>query len=364
MDLGAVRSELPVLARLAYLNAGTFGPLPRRCADAMRDEEARELEGGRSGAAYWERTSVLRQRVREGFAALVGAAADEIALMRSTTEGCAIAVGSLGLGPGDEIVTTDAEHFGLLGPLAASGATIEVARVADRPAAAALDAIEAKIGRRTRLVALSHVSWVTGHLLPVAALCGRGIPVLVDGAQAAGSIQVDAPAIGCDFYTISGQKWPLGPDGTGALYVSPRILDSLRVPLPSHFGTISRETDGRFVPAEGARRFEPGTIPGPALAGLCESLAFASGLGRVRFERALAMASRCRELLSQRVDVVTEPAHATLVSFRPRGDAAATVERLAERGVLVRDLPGLGWVRASVGFWTSEEDIDRLASGV
>ncbi len=364
MDLDAIRSELPVLSHIAYLNAGTFGPLPRCCAVAMRDEEARELANGRSGAAYWERTNELRQRAREGFGALIGSPADHIALTRSTTEGCAIAVESLGLGPGDEIVTTDAEHFGLLGPLAASGARLAVAEVVARPAADALEAIESKIGPRTRLIALSHLSWVTGHLLPVAELCGRDIPVLVDGAQAAGSIAVDAAGIGCDFYTISGQKWPLGPDATGALYVAPRVLESLRVPLPSHFGTTSREADGSFVPAPGARRFEPGAIPAPILAGLCESLAFASGLGPARFEKALAMARHCGDALSRRVDVVTEPGHATLVSFRPRGEAAAVVQQLAERGVVVRDLPGLGWVRASIGFWTSEEDIDRLASGV
>lgn len=364
MNVDAIRSELPVLSRAAYLNAGTFGPLPRCCAVAMHEEEARELANGRSGAAYWERTNELRQRAREGFGALIGSPADSIALTRSTTEGCAIAVGSLGLGPGDEIVTTDAEHFGLLGPLAASGARLEIAKVVARPAADALEAIESKIGPRTRLIALSHVSWVTGHLLPIADLCGRGIPILVDGAQAAGSIAVDAPGIGCDFYTVSGQKWPLGPDGTGALYVAPRFLESLHVPLPSHFGTTSREADGSFAPAPGARRFEPGAIPAPILAGLCESLAFASGRGPARFEKALAMARHCRDALSRRVDVVTEPGHATLVSFRPRDEAAAVVQRLAERGVVVRDLPGFGWVRASIGFWTSEDDVERLARGV
>lgn len=76
------------------------------------------------------------------------------------------------------------------------------------------------------------------------------------------------------------------------------------------------------------------------------------------------MAERCRELLAEKVDVVTEPGQSTLVSFRPVGDPAETVERLASQGVIVRDLPGLGWVRASVGFWTSEDDLGRLVEGL
>ena len=79
---------------------------------------------------------------------------------------------------------------------------------------------------------------------------------------------------------------------------------------------------------------------------------------------ARAMAERCRELLAERVEVVTEPAQSTLVAFRPPGDAAEAVERLAERGVVVREMPGLGWVRASVGFWTSEEDLERLVEAL
>ena len=76
------------------------------------------------------------------------------------------------------------------------------------------------------------------------------------------------------------------------------------------------------------------------------------------------MAQRCRELLNDHVEVVTEPNQSTLVSFRPTGDPAETVARLAERGVVVRELPGLGWVRASVGYWTSEDDLERLVEGL
>lgn len=361
MNVDAIRAELPVLEHAAYLNAGTFGPLPRRTAEAIAAQGRAELERGRSGVAYWEQVKELRGQARAGFGALIGAAPEHVALTHSTTEGCNIAVAGLALGPDDEIVTTDVEHFGLLGALGASPARVRVARVRERPAAEALAAVERELGPRTRLIALSHVSWVNGHALPVAELARHGIPVLADGAQSAGAIPVDVEALGCAFYTVSGQKWPLGPDQTGALYVAPEWIERLRVAFPSYWGQAGYEETGDFTPAPGAARFEPGGIPAPALAGLVASLGLVEEAGPERFERARALTERLRELLADRAEVVTEPGQATLVSFRPAGNAAETVARLAERGVIVRDLPGLGWVRASVGFWTAEAELEALA---
>ena len=76
------------------------------------------------------------------------------------------------------------------------------------------------------------------------------------------------------------------------------------------------------------------------------------------------MAARCRELLSERFDVITARAQGTLVSFRVDGDSAELVARLYEHGVVVRDVPGRGWIRVSCGWWTSEEDLERLVSGL
>jgi L-cysteine/cystine lyase len=320
----------------------------------------RDLVEGRAGKGYFEDVLALRERARTELARLLGAPEGSVALTSSTTEACNIVVNGLRLGPDDEVVTTDLEHPGLEGVLRLCGARLRVAELRARPPEEALAAVDAEITPRTRLLALSHVAWTSGNVLPIRALCGRGIPVLVDGAQAAGAIPVDVGELGCDFYTVSAQKWLLGPDATGCLYVRPELVEGLGVSFPS-FGSWKRGT-WELVP--GATRFETGWTPAAALEGLLESLAFAESLGAERFARALAMAERCRELLAGRVEVITESGQATLVTFRPAGDAAETVARLFERGVVVRDLPGHGWLRASVGFWTSDADLERLCEAL
>lgn len=350
-----------MLERLAYLNTGTFGPLPQRTVDLVVRWQERVLVDGRSSLALWEESKEIRSDLRKALAGAIGADSASLALTTSTTEGCDIVLSGLQLRPEDEVVTTDLEHPGLLGALRVSPAQVRVAHLQDRPVSEALAAIEAELSDRTRLVALSHVAWTTGAVLPVAELAGHSYRLLVDGAQSVGAIPVDVRSLGCDFYTVSGQKWLLGPDTTGALYVRPDRVEELALTAPSY---LSWEDTIALVPWPDARRFESVWIgPGP-LAGLLESVYFAEEVGDERFARARATAEACRELCEAKAEMITEPGQATIVSFRPRGGAAEVVAGLAERGVVVRDLPGLGWVRASCGFWTSPEDLERLAAGL
>jgi L-cysteine/cystine lyase len=347
------RAQFPVLEQLAYLQAGSCGPLARATAAAMRAEEERDLAEGRSGMPYIERILALRAELRARVAQLVSADPEQVALTASTTDGCNVVLAGLDLEAEDEVVTTTDEHFGLLGPLHASGARIVVAPPDP-------DAIVAAVTPRTRLLALSQVLWTTGQLLPARELRERtGIPVLVDGAQSVGAIPVDAR--GLDFLTISGQKWLCGPESTGALVVADP--ERLRVARPSYFAQQRYEPDGTFVPWPGARRFDPNWVPLAFMSGLLAALDCRPEWG---FERARELSERCRELLSAAgQDVVTPPERATLVSWRPEGgETAAVVQRLFDAGVIVRELPGTRLVRASVGWWTNENDLERLVAGL
>jgi L-cysteine/cystine lyase len=352
------RSLFPVLERFAYLNAGTFGPLARPTLEAMEERARFDQEQGRGGRAWFETVLALRTSVRERLAVEIGATPERLALTSSTTDGCNIVVAGLDLGAGAEVVTTDAEHPGLLLPLHVSGARVRVAEVAGHPTSEAVDRIAACIGPKTRLIALSHVLWTTGQLIPVHELKREtGLPILVDGAQSVGAIPVDVGEL--DFYTVSGQKWLCGPEPLGALYI--REPERLRIAFPTYFAQTSIERDGTFVPKEGAARFDSGWLATHMLAGLEAALATAP---EWRFERAAAIGEQCRAALGARHEVVGEPHQGLLVSFVPPGDPAETAAQLYEHGVVVRDLPGTGWVRASCGWWTNEDDVERLVTRV
>ncbi len=288
MTFEEARAQFPVLERVAYLQAGSAGPLARATVEAMRAEEERNLADGRVGLDYIEHVLALRTELRTELAGLVGVDAEQVALTGSTTDGCNLVLAGLELGPDDEVVTTTDEHFGLLGPLHASGARVVV--VAPDP-----DAILMAVTPRTRLVAVSHVLWTTGQVLPVHDLRKQtGIPVLVDGAQSVGALPVDAN--GVDFLTISGQKWLCGPESTGALVVAEP--DRLRVARPSYFSQQSHDEDGAFEPWPGARRFDPNWIPSALMCGLLAAVRLRPDW---RFERAASdggalprTAPRCR----------------------------------------------------------------------
>jgi L-cysteine/cystine lyase len=345
------RAQFPVLERFAYLNAGSNGPLPRAAVDAARMTLDRDLAEGRSGTAWVEELRELRERIRGGIAAVLGTTAEHIALTDSTTRGCQIVVAGLRLSADDEIVTTDHEHFGLIGPLHASGARVVVADADE-------EALLTAVTPRTRLIAVSHVLWTTGRRLDLARLRqSDGPPLLVDGAQSAGAIPVDLA--GADYYTVSAQKWLCGLDQSGALFV--RDPERLSVALPGIYAQASHQPDGSFVPRDGARRFDSGWTSGPTLAGLEAALQVHP---EWRYDGGAAAAARCRELLEPLVDVVTPPGQSTLVAFRPPGNPTDLVASLAVRGVVVREIPGHDLVRASCGWWTSDDDLRRLVDGV
>ena len=314
----------------------------------MDAAQSEGLAHGRGSMAAFEVSMADETALRESLAALINVPAEKLLLTTSTTEGCNIVINALELGPDDEVVTTDGEHPGLLMPLEASGAKIKKARVTELPASDALEAITAEVTPATRVIALSHVLWLNGHVLPLADIKRvTGLPLLVDGAQSVGAIAVDASV--ADWYTVSGQKWLCGPETTGALYVADH--ESLKPRMKSYAASV--RTD--------ATRLQVVHLGHSMVAGLRAAVADQPEWG---FRRSSELVARCREaLIAAGFEVRTEAGHGTLVSFRAPGEPVEVVKAAYERGVVIRHLPD-GWLRASVGWWNDEGDIERLVGAL
>jgi L-cysteine/cystine lyase len=357
VEPSGLRSQFPVLERVAYLNAGTDGPLSARAATAARAELERELAEGRA-MAHFERRKELSDGLREACARALRADAADVSLTTCTTEGMGHVVMGLDLRPGDELLTSDEEHPGLLGALAAAR-EIRGATVREVP----LEQIAEQVGPATRLVACSHVGWVSGSLAP-AGLAEVEVPVLLDGAQGLGAIDVDVTKLGCDAYAGAGQKWLCGPDGSGSLWTSPELRERLAVSRRG-YGNLEEANDGlEAVLHVDGRRFDAPSLSAESLA--C-SLAAAEVLEEfgwpAAWERGVALAARLAETLAERGRTPAPRGATTLVSF-PSEDPAAERELLASGGVVVRNIPGRQWLRASVGAWNDEGDLERLVGSL
>ena len=355
-DPADFRAQFPILARCAYMNAGTEGPVPEAARQAVHDRVDRDASHGRAGREYFAEVLALAERARAGYGAVLGAEPSEVALTGSTTDGLNTVLGGLALRAGEEILTTDEEHPGLLGPLRLarerSGVSIRVVPFAE---------IAGEVRPATRLVACSHVSWVNGAIVDTDALRSTGVPVLLDAAQALGAIPVDVKALGCDFYAASGQKWLCGPEGSGCLYVRADRLDELEPPWPT-FGTLAdHDNPLQSGLAPGVKRLDHGFPSGIRNAWALASLEVLADAGWSWIhERAATLAELLASQLSERGLAVAPRGRSTLVSWSA-ADPAAEVERLAATGFHVRSIPIGGLMRASVGAWNSEDEVEHLA---
>ncbi len=377
--LAAVRQALPSLGAGIYLNTGSVGPIPAESAAAMAEFANWELTTGRAHVDDWPEALQRLAEARASVAAVLLTDPSAIAITHSTTDGMNAIAAAIEWRPGDRALTTCLEHAGAVGPLyalRARGIEIDFVDIGDGgDDARTLSAVEAALTPRTRLVVASHVTWVTGAVLPVTGLAelahARGALFAVDGAQSVGAIPVDFEATGADAYAVAGQKWLLGPEGMGALVIRPDVAARLH---PAFAGYLSFETIdsvGTAVFHADARRFEWGTFHRPSVVGMARSISWLSmfvGLDWI-YARGTATARRAAERLAKIPGVtVLTPVHqmATLVTFRIEGWAAA--DALAELGARVyaiaRTIDALDALRISVGFFTSDDELERFAEAV
>jgi L-cysteine/cystine lyase len=378
--LTAVREALPALSAGIYLNTGSVGPMPAETAAAMADIATYERDLGRAHPVYFVESLARMDEARAGVAAILGTDVSAVGLTHSATDAMNAAVLLPDWRTGGRVVTTAHEHQGGVGPLYAlrDRYGVEISFVdagADGDDDRTVAAFEAAITPDTRLVALSHVLWTTGAVMPVARIAeiahDRGALVVVDGAQAAGAIPFRFDGLGADLYAVSAQKWLLGPEGMGAIVADKAALEAYTPALGGYYSFEHADSAGDSAWWPDGRRFEASGYHRPSIVGMARSIGWLSmyvGLDFVhRRGTTLAATAAARLASIAGVTVLTPPhAMATLVTFRIAGwPAEAALDELGSRVfAIARTIEGLDALRISVGFFTSEEELERFAEAV
>ena len=374
--LQLIREAMPATATRSFLNTGTFGPLPVCAIQAMQEKMSEDWQQGRLGVATFEKVRDIYQSAREGAAHVLRADSDEIALTDNTGEGLDIVSCGLNWREGDEVITTNHEHISLLAPLYQLrdryGIVMRVADIGERGDRPILKAVTDLVTPRTRLISLSHVSWMTGAVLNIheVGYMGRewGIPVLIDGAQSAGAIPVDVHALEVDFYAVPMQKWLCGPDGTGALYVRRDSLNSIQPTYVGYWSCKHEEGFGKvWELMDSAQRFEAGGRQSAAIAGQAAVFHWLeTELGYTwiheRIASLSAYAYQALHELPGLTMLTPRPGESGLVAFKLEGknDVDIVTTLREQHNIYIRNLPENHALRISTGFYNTEEEIDTL----
>ncbi len=383
MDIDAIRREIPATSRCIYMNTGSSGPCPKRVVDALVELERLQSVEGPCAPEVAEKLAACHASARQRIAGFIGAEPRDVALLQNTSEGVSTVAMGIDWREGDEVVISAFEHSTGFLPwfylrdtkgirvriVGAEGPSGEVRELTPHD-------VQPALTERTRLICMSHVAYCTGARLPVreiAALAAeRGIPFLVDGAQAVGAIRADVREIGCDFYALPGQKWLLGPEGTGAFYCRREKLEELALRGVAWASTESRGIWDGYRLRPDAARFELATTNVSTFAALGEAATLLSGIGMDKIEARIAwLCGHLKRELSRvpSVTVLTPAAperSAGLVAFSVQGlDPERVVQALFERWKIVsRSIPWPRAVRVSVHFFNTEEEIETLLRGV
>jgi cysteine desulfurase/selenocysteine lyase len=395
-DFAALRRDFPILDQtvhgkpLVYLDNAASAQRPRQVIDAVSRYYERDHANVHRGVhTLSQRATDAYEGARAKVARFINAASErEIVYTRGTTEAINLVAQSWArprLGPGDQILITHMEHHSNIVPwqfvCEQTGAELVVAPI-NRRGELELDALEALLGDRVRLVCVVHVSNALGTINPVEGIVAlaraRGIPVLVDGAQALPHVPVDVQAIGCDFYAFSGHKM-YAPTGIGALWAREAVLEEM--PPWQGGGEMIRmvrfdRTEFNDLPY----KFEAGTPNIAGAVGLGAAVDYLAAIGmdaiHARDDELLAAATAALEDVPGLRIIGTAENKSSVISFVLDGIHPHDIGTIIDlEGIALRtghhcaqpvmDFFGVpATARASFAFYNTEDEIDRLVTGL
>jgi L-cysteine/cystine lyase len=372
MNVDQLRELLPVTRDFIYMNTGWAGPTPtstlRRIAETLEQESALGPASARGIALGRE----ISDEARSAVASLLNAAEEDVTLTHSTREGLNVVLYGMDWQPGDELLICDLEHPALTAPgdvlaqrMGVKVNSVSVPALSEQ--SEALRLVASAMNERTKLVALSHIQYTCGLKMPIKEISSAaremGIPVLVDGAQSFGQMDVDVNDLGCDFYALSGQKWLMGPVGTGALYVRPERRDMVEPLFSTNTLESERETQRRHLARFSLVSQSPGLT-----AGFSESLRLIAEIGIPQIEqRAMSLSNLLRERVASirgcNLLSPTSPESACglvtvgLDDWPPAELVAALQERF---GIVARVVHGPDGVRFSTHFFNTASEVEKV----
>ena len=360
--------------RFIMMNNGTLGPMPKPVFNTLMRTFRVQMNNPYDGYNY---LPTFRESVRQKLAAFINASPDEVALTSNTTEGLNLVINGLDLKEGDEVLMSNFEHPGHLGPWKLkekrTGVKLKQVNLGVTPKDAdeIVGAFAAAITPKTRVISISHTVFITGLITPLKELSrlahDKGLLILADSAHGIGMLDLDMKALGIDFFASSPYKWLGAPTGVGLLYVRKEALDKIWPTIVS----------SGWESAQGAAKLDPsGQRSDAMLFALDEALNFNNRIGKSRIERRIkALSARLKQELGKtpgaKVHTPADPAlSAGLTAFSMAGvDPGKLVDYLREKYNLVvrtvgsKEAETLA-VRVSTPIYISTKEVDMVVEGV
>ena len=381
IDIQDIRAHFPSLKEITYFNSGWTGPMPSSAILAIQDSINYQAKVGPSSKdgvkAQIQEVIKAKSKIAEYFFTQT----ENICLTTNTTLGINLALNGYDWSDKDEILTTKEEHASVLIPLYNLKERFGIKiKLIDIDFSDPVKSFTENISKQTKAAVFCHLFWTNGNLLPlneiVKILREHEIISIIDGAQSAGAASFLIDDAVPDFYAVPGQKWLLGPVGTGFLYIR-KELHGKRPPWPVVVGYESAGDAGddscydlncNWSAKKHAGLFEFGGLNNSLFTGLRESLDFASSVNKkINIYERIKLLSQyfingLKEMKS--VEVITSNQYAGLVAWKHKNTLSSKVvhDLWHDHKILIREIENFNYCRASLHFFNTKDEIDKLFS--